>query len=159
MRAAILVATFVLMPSLTALAGESVDAAGRTITYRTDVAVVERDADDKPVKGTAERVGVTLHEKGPSAGAYSQVQIEIIWQRTSEGGVYSGEFHRTYASGDEQDLTFEGRFGKGWSKGTYECTGGTGRYADAACSGTYEGQSFPNGMAANRWSGTIEFAD
>ncbi len=159
MRAAILATAFLVLPSLTVQAGGSVDAAGRTISYRTAVEVLERDADDKPIKGTAERVGVTLHEKGPGAGSYSQVHIDITWQRTAEGGVYSGTFDRTYSNGDEQDLAFEGRFGKGWSKGTYECVSGTGNFATATCSGTYEGQSFPNGMAANRWSGTIEFAD
>lgn len=65
----------------------------------------------------------------------------------------------TYADGEEQDLAFEGRFGKGHSEGTYECAGGTGKYATATCNGTYESESFPNGMAANRWSGTITFAD
>lgn len=159
MRFATVTATFLLIAPLTVAAGESHEAAGRTISYRTAVEVLERDAADKPIKGTAERVGVTLHEKGPGGGSFSQVSILTSWQRTAQGGVYSGTLHRTFPQGDEQRLAFQGNFGKGWSKGVYECVGGTGKYASAKCGGTYEGQGFPNGMAANRWSGTIEFAE
>lgn len=157
MKLATTIATFLLIIPLTAAAGQIHEAAGRTISYRTVVEVLERDAADKPIKGTAERVGVTLHEKGPAGGSFSQVSIETSWERSAQGGVYSGTLHRTFPEGDEQRLAFEGNFGKGWSKGVYECVGGTGKYAAAKCGGIYEGQSFPNGMAANRWSGTIEF--
>ena len=159
MRFSILAVIFLLIPPLTVQAGEGHEAAGRTISYRTAVEVLERDAENKPTKGTAERVGVTLHEKGPGAGSFSQVRIETAWERTAKGGVYAGKLHRVLPNGDEQRLVFEGKFGKGWSKGTYECEGGTGKYAAAKCSGIYEGQSFSNRMAANQWSGTIEFTD
>jgi hypothetical protein len=159
MKLTVLVVTFLMISWLAAYAGESQKAAGRTISYRTAVEVLERDTEDNPVKGTAERIGVTLHELGPAAGGYSQVRILSTWERTDQGGIYSGTLHRTYADDEEQDLAIEGRFGKGRSEGTYECTGGTGKYATATCNGTYESESFPNGMAANRWSGTITFAD
>lgn len=104
-------------------------------------------------------MGVTLHEAGPGAGSFSQIRILSTWELTEEGGVYSGTLHRTFEDGKKQDIAFEGKFGEGWAEGTYECAGGTGRYATASCSGTYESQSFPNGMAANRWSGTITFTE
>jgi len=159
MRYSILATTVLLILPFTVQAGGGHDAAGRTISYRTAVQVLERDSENKPIKGTAERTGVTLHEKGPGAGSFSQVRIETAWERTAKGGVYSGTLYRVLPDGDEQRLVLDGKFGKGWSKGTYECKGGTGKYATAECSGTYEGQSFANRMAANQWSGTIEFAD
>lgn len=159
MRLALLAVPLLLVPSFSASAGAIQEASGRTISYRTAVEVLERNAEDKPLTGTAERVGVTLHEQGPGAGAYSQVRILSTWKRTGRGGVYSGTLYRLYADGERQEIAFEGRFDTGGAEGTYECAGGTGRYATATCTGTYQSESFPNGMAANRWSGTIEFAD
>jgi hypothetical protein len=159
MRHAVLVAIVLLVSPLTAQAGEGHEASGRTISYRTAVEVLERNAENKPIKGTAERIGVTLHETGPGAGTFSQISILSTWERTAKGGVYSGTLHRTFADGEKQDIAFNGRFGKGRAEGTYECAGGTGKYARATCGGTYKSESFPNGMAANRWSGNIEFAE
>jgi len=68
MRLAAVVASSLLLWSLSVYAGESEKAVGRTISYRTAVKVLERDAEDNPIRGTAERVGVTLHEMGPEKG-------------------------------------------------------------------------------------------
>ena len=159
MRVPYLFATLLLVAPLSAQAGQGEESAGRTITYRTALEVLERNAENTPIKGTSERVGVTLHEHGPAAGSFSQVKILSSWERTAQGGVYSGTLHRTYADDQKQEIAFEGRFGKGWAEGTYQCTGGTGKYAKAKCAGTYKSESFPNGMAANRWTGAIEFAE
>lgn len=51
MRFSILAAMLLSVFSLAALADESYEAAGRTITYRTALDVLERDADDRPVMG------------------------------------------------------------------------------------------------------------
>ena len=152
-------ALFLLALPLAAQAGESLEADGRTISFKTDVQVLERNADNKPIKGKTTRTGVTLHEKGPGQGTYSQVLLKVLWEMKEKGGVYLGTLDRTFPNGDEQHLTFQGRFGKGLSKGVYQCADGTGKYANVKCSGTYEGQSFSNGMAANRWTGTIVFAE
>ena len=158
MRLSILAAAILAIPPLATQAGESMQATGRTVSYRTAAEVLERDAANKPIKGTIERVGITLHEAGPASGTYSQVRIVATWRLAGKSGVYSGTLHRTFDEGEIQDIAFKGRFGKGRAEGTYECVGGTGKYANATCRGTYTSTSFPNGMASNRWSGTIRFA-
>ncbi len=50
MRLVTVTAAFLLITPVTVEAGESHEAAGRTISYRTAVEVLERDAADKPIK-------------------------------------------------------------------------------------------------------------
>jgi hypothetical protein len=159
MRKPLLATAVILSVPLVAQSTESVEASGRTISYRSAVEVLERDGDDKPLKGNTERIGVTLHETGPGAGSFSQVRIVSDWERTGPGGVYSGTLYRVFANGDNLELTFQGQFAKGQAKGTYECASGTGRYAGATCSGAYQSETFDNGMAANHWTGTISLGE
>ena len=159
MRKLLFAGAMILTIPLVAQSTESIEASGRTISYRSSAEVLERDANDKPSKGSIERIGVTLHESGPGAGSYSQIRILADWERTGPGGVYSGTLHRVFANGDTQELAFQGTFGKGQAEGTYECNGGTGRYQGASCGGIYQSETFDNGIAANQWSGTISFKE
>jgi len=140
----------------TALAAESVNHSGRTITYPGDVKVEKVGDVDGHIRGTFKRAGLTLHESGPRAGQISEIVIEGDFDMIKGVGAYQAKMFRTFADGDTVTLQIDGENKpKGIGVGTYRCIEGTGAMAGVQCRGTYSSQRFKNKMSVVNWEGTI----